>query len=542
MPERLGRTGTRSDTDETAVEPGTGDAGPAGAGAGWRRLSRRTLGVHLKWLVPPAASLGAYALWTGGDLEVASLYKLGMVSVAFVAVTVYEVVQLLTTHFRVTGEVFELRKGLVLRRHRSIRRGRVRRVDLTAGPAQQLFALVIVRIGTGSGPHGKDHEVKLSALSKRDALALQAELLAGAGAPAEDPARDPAVAEDGTIAALRWSWIRYAPLTMWGGLAIVGLVALATRVADWFGLSLDGVFRWLARFFQEASPVQVILSFGAVFAVLSALSSLLLFCEQWWRYRFEIEGRYTYRVRRGLLTTRQIAIDRRRVRGVEVTQPLPLRLFGAGRVEVIATGLGASDDDYTGMQVVTPAVPRGEADRIAAAIAEQSPSPTATTRLRPHPPAALRRRLLRGVAAALVPAAVLVVLGWSIAPAVLPSVGIVAAAGVLLGLLLGVDAYRALGHDVSGDYLVTRYGTLRRHTVALRRDGVIGWRISRSPGQRLSGLVTVSAVTAAGKGGAYQVRDVRLPDGVAFAGEAVPGLLAPFVVARQAPEPEPARR
>ncbi|MEV6446221.1 PH domain-containing protein [Amycolatopsis sp. NPDC051716] len=532
MPERLGRTETRSDADETAVEPETGDAG-----AGWRRLSRRTLGVHLKWLVPPAASLGAYALWTGGELEVASLYKLGMVSVAFVAVTVYEVVQLLTTRFRVTGEVFELRKGLVLRRHRSIRRDRVRRVDLTAGPAQQLFALVIVRIGTGSGPQGKDHEVTLSALSKRDALALQAELLAGAGAAAED---DPA--EDGTIAALRWSWIRYAPLTMWGGLAIVGLVALATRVADWFGLSLDGVFRWLARFFQEASPVQVILSFGVVFAVLSALSSLLLFCEQWWRYRFEVEGLYTYRVRRGLLTTRQIAIDRRRVRGVEVTQPLPLRLFGAGRVEVLATGLGASDDDYTGMQVVTPAVPRGEADRIAAAIAEQSPSPTATTRLRPHPPAALRRRLLRAVLAALVPAAVLAVLGWTIAPAVLPSVGIVAAAGVVLGVLLGVDAYRALGHDVSGDYLVTRYGTLRRHTVALRRDGVIGWRISRSPGQRLSGLVTVSAVTAAGKGGAYQVRDVRLPDGVAFAGEAVPGLLAPFVVPRQAPEPEPAHR
>ena len=464
MPESRGRTGTRSRADETAVEPAAGDSGPADAepGGGRRRLNLRMLGVHLKWLVPPAASLGAYALWTGGGLKVVSLYRLGMV--------------------------------------RSIRRGRVRRVDLTAGPAQRLFALVIVRIGTGSGSHGKDHEVKLPALSKRDALALQAELLAGADVPAENPAR--AAAEDGTIAALRWSWIRYAPLTMWGGLAIV---ALATRVADWFGPTLDGVFRWLERFFQEASPVQVILSFGGVFAVLSALSSLLLFCEQWWRYRFEIEGHCTYRVRRGLVTTRRIAIDRRRVRGVEVTQPLPLRLFGAGRVEVIATGLGGSDDDYTGMQVVTPAVPRGEADRIAAA---------------------------------LVPAAVLAVLGWTVAPAVLPSVWIVAAAGVLIAVLLGVDAYRALGHDVSGDHLVIRYGAVRRHTVALGRDGVIGWRISRSPGQRPAGLVTVSAVTAAGKGGAYKVRDVGLPEGVAFAGEAVPGLLAPFMVREQAPVPE----
>ncbi|MFB9682821.1 PH domain-containing protein [Amycolatopsis plumensis] len=539
MPEGQGRTEILA--GETAVAP-SGNTGPAeaGPGDGWRRLNLRMLGVHLKWLVPPAASLGAYAVWTGGDLQVASLYKLAMVSVAFVAVTGYEMVQLLTTRFRLTGEVFELRKGLVLRRHRSIRRDRVRRVDLTAGPAQQLFALVVVRVGTGSGSHGKDHEVKLSALAKRDALALQAELLAGADASAENSARG--TAEDGTIAALRWSWIRYAPLTMWGGLAIVGIVALATRVADWFGLTLDGVFDWLARFFREASPAQVILSFGGVFAVLSALSSLLLFCEQWWRYRFEVEGRYTYRVRRGLVTTRRIAIDRRRIRGVEVTQPLPLRLFGAGRVEVIATGLGSSDDDYTGMQVVTPAVPRGEADRIAGAIAEQAPSPTATTPLRSHPRAALRRRLLRSVAAALVPAVVLAVLGWTVAPDVLPGAGIVAVAGVLIAVLLGVDAYRALGHEVSGDYLVTRYGTLRRHTVALRRDGVIGWRISRSPGQRLAGLVTVSAVTAAGKGGAYQVRDVGFPDGLAFAGEAVPGLLAPFVVGAQATEPEPEAR
>jgi len=122
MPESHGRTGIRSDPGETAVEPAAGDAGPAdaGPGGGWRRLNRRTLGVHLKWLVPPAASLGAYALWTGGDLQVASLYRLALVSVAFVAVTAYEMVQLLTTRFRVTDEVFELRKGLALRRHRSI--------------------------------------------------------------------------------------------------------------------------------------------------------------------------------------------------------------------------------------------------------------------------------------------------------------------------------------------------------------------------------------------------------------------------------------
>ena len=103
-------------------------------------------------------------------------------------------------------------------------------------------------------------------------------------------------------------------------------------------------------------------------------------------------------------------------------------------------------------------------------------------------------------------------------------------------LLLGLDRYRQLGHELTARHLVTRQGSLVRGTVALQRDGVIGWTVRQSLFQRRAGVVTVEAVTAAGQGG-YTVLDVAAADGVALADAAVPRLLTPFLL----PRPEDAR-
>jgi len=493
--------------------------------AEWLRLNRRMLGVHLKWLIPPALSIALYAIWTGGDLNKAALFRLGFFSALFVFVTMFQTVQLFTTRFRVTSELFEMRQGLLLRQHRSIPRDRVRRVDLAASPIHQLFRLTVLRIGTGQQHGGAAQEIKLAALSQTDALVLREELLRRSGEDSSGPGED----VDRPIAELDWSWIRYAPLTVWGALAMAAVAGAVVKVSDWFGLSLNGLFERLSDFFGALSGGEVVAVLVGGFVLLGGLSSLLVFTEQWWSYRLEREGVYTYRIRRGLLTTRQIAIDRRRIRGVEVTQPLLMRLVGAGRVEVIATGLDASDQDYTKLQVLTPAVPLAEANRIAAAIAEERTSPTSSARLRRHPTSALRRRLVRATAAAALPVAVLAALGMTVAPALLTVAWIVAAVLLPTALLIGLDAYRALGNAMSGGYLVTRYGALHRRTAALRRDGVIGWKFVQSPTQRMARLTTVSAITAAGKGGAYKVRDVGMPDGLGLAEEAVPDLLTQFL-------------
>jgi putative membrane protein len=93
---------------------------------------------------------------------------------------------------------------------------------------------------------------------------------------------------------------------------------------------------------------------------------------------------------------------------------------------------------------------------------------------------------------------------------------------------LAIDRFHNLGHTLTGRYLVSRSGSFDRRTVALQRDGIIGWQVRRSFFQRRVGLVTLMATIAAGRGG-YHVLDITESDGLRLAEEAVPGLLAPFV-------------
>ncbi|GAA1091410.1 hypothetical protein [Nocardiopsis composta] len=68
-----------------------------------------------------------------------------------------------------------------------------------------------------------------------------------------------------------------------------------------------------------------------------------------------------------------------------------------------------------------------------------------------------------------------------------------------------------------------------RSTVALKRDAVIGWTVTRSPLQRRAGLSTLGATVAADSG-VHRARDIGHSQGLALADEAVPGLLTPFLL------------
>jgi putative membrane protein len=103
-----------------------------------------------------------------------------------------------------------------------------------------------------------------------------------------------------------------------------------------------------------------------------------------------------------------------------------------------------------------------------------------------------------------------------------------------VALLLALDRYRNLGHQLTPRHLVTRQGSVQRRTVALQRAGIIGWTFRQSVFQRSAGLVEVEAVTAAGAGG-YIVLDVAAPDGVALADATTPHLLTPFLQRQESP-------
>jgi putative membrane protein len=436
---------------------------------------------------------------------------------AILAVVLAGIARWFTTRYRVTDERVELRSGLLFRRRRSVPRDRIRTVDLTAGPVHRLFGLAVLNIGTGQRTEGTDAgEMSLDAVSAAEADRLRRRLLERAAVTQPEAQAPP----EQVIARLDWSWLRYAPLTTSSLVAVGAVAGAAGQLAGDLGVDptdVDAING--AREQLDTAPLWLGATVFAVFVLIVAvLGSILIFVEGWWGFRLVREAGGTLRVRRGALTTRSISLEESRMRGVEISEPLLLRVGRGGRLAAIATGLGGSRGEGRG--TLLPPAPVTEAHRVAAAVLAEAAAPT-TAPLRRHPAAALRRRLLRGA----LPVPVAVVLWLLPVASWIPWVVV---ALLPLTLLLAVDAYRNLGHGLTQRYLVTRHGAGVRRCAALQRSGVIGWTVSQSVFQRRAGLVTLVATTAAGSGG-YAVHDVVTSDGLAVAEAAVPGLLAPFL-------------
>ena len=507
----------------------------------WRRLDPRMLLVH------PAVELvrflpvlvGVFVLGRTGEpawwqaLSVAVPIVLGLL-------------RYLTTRYRVTPTQIELSRGLVSRNVLTARLDRVRAVEVTATLIHRVLGLAKVEIGTASTAD-EDHAFTLDGLPLGEARALRAALLhrtgtpayaavpggpglpwAGApGAPAPDAPGDlePPVAwpdlEDEVLVRLDPTWVRYAPLTSSGNVIAAGLVAALGQFWDRLGPRLfreDDVVGYVER-----TSLSLLLTVALLaFVVLGAVLSLLGYLVTNWGFTLSRDGGgRSFHVRRGLFTSTETSLERERVRGLEVSEPLGLRIAGAARLAAVVTGVRGKDSGST--QLVPPA-PRGVVDATGAAvIGDERPL---RQPLRQHGPAARRRRWTRALAvAAVVPAGLAVAClttdlsWWTVA------LGLVA---LPVAAALAADRYRRLGHALTPQHLVVRSGTLRGRRDVLQRTGIIGWTVRQSWFQRRAGLATLVATTAAGKQ-AYAAHDVPLAQAVALADEAVPGLLTPFL-------------
>ncbi|MFG3035340.1 PH domain-containing protein [Streptomyces sp. NPDC048330] len=501
-----------------------------GPGGEWRRLDRRTLlataavlcGVAGGAALPVAAGLAGSL-----PLRQAVSWILAGALLLVLAGTAGDYVRWRRTRYRVGPERVDLHTGLLLLKRRSLARERIRTVDLTANPLQRLLSLVKVRIGTGEHAGGGESTLELDLVTRAEGERLRRELLARAAVPGA-PDRDSA------LAVLDPRWIRYAPVSFLAP-ALGGAAAGAVlQVSEWFGAQAR-VIDWIGDRFQDVSPLWVVLDLVLVATVVGAVGALGLWVEMWWNYRLEREPGGTLRVSRGLFTARSVSLEERRLRGIELVAPLGVRMCGAARVDAVATGLVQdSDDKHADLRNLLPAVDRAVADRVAADVLGEPEPPTGAP-LTAHPRAARTRRLRRALWAVLVPVALLAVLGVLLTPVLLYVAGGCAVVLTPIAVLFALDAYRGLGHTVSGGYLVTRSGTLRRATVALRRGGVIGWTVKQSYFQRRAGLLTLTATTAAGSG-AYAVLDAGESEGLSFAAAAVPDLLGPFLEPAERPE------
>jgi putative membrane protein len=490
----------------------------------WRRLDPRMLLVHpvqeiFKFL---PIIIGAFVLGGGGGDR--NWWQ--FVGVAFPIAL--GVMRFVTTQFRVTTTQVELQRGLLSRKVLTARLDRVRAVELTSSPIHRILGLAKVEVGTASGGTDDDDKFVLDGLPIEQAREMRVALLHRAGpvaALSEAGAVVPTVSEDVVLLEFDRRWVRYAPLTSSGNVIAAGLLAVLGQ----FGESLsDRFFDRIAMldWARETSVATVVplavAAFLVLFLVMGAVFAVLGYLITNWGFTLsrDAQGR-SFNVSRGLLTTSETSLERERVRGLEVVEPLGLRLVNAGRLAAIVTGVSASESSRS--QLVPPA-PREVIDATGAEVLEVT-EPLQMA-LRKHGTAARRRRYTR----ALMGAAVLPVAFTGLAVADLAPWWLVLPAllGVPASLLLAADRYRRLGHGMTDDYVVVRSGSLRGRRDVLQRSGIIGWNVQQSWFQRRAGLATLVATTAAGRQ-AYAAVDIPEAQAVAFADAAVPGLVTPFL-------------
>ncbi|MEV0277358.1 PH domain-containing protein [Streptomyces sp. NPDC050610] len=490
----------------------------------WRSLDPRTLAVHCAWLGAPLGSLALTALATGGRLDTRAWITLGAIAAAFACVTAAGLITYRRTRYRVTADAFELRTGLFTRRSRTVPLHRVRNVDLTANPVQRFFGVTVLRAGT-AGSDGGSGELRLEALSRPAAERLRAQLLARAGT---DRHADP------VLAAFDPRRLRFAPLTFWVFGGVFAAAGAAYRVLHEVGLE-PWQFGFVRRVFEDfgnsALWLTIPLALLAVAAV-GSVGAVVLYVENWWNYRLEWTDSATLGVRRGLLTTRAVSIERARLRGVVLREPLLLRAGGGATVRAVAAGLGDRDENRRRSAVLPPAT-RAEALRVCGGMLTGL-APDASLEgheLTPHPRPALRRRTVRGAVGVVLPVTLaLTVLGALLTPVLLYCAAGFALVAVPVVRWLARDAYRALGHAITGRWLLIRSGTFTRDTVTLDRNAVLAWTFTDTPFSRRAALVTTTAAVAAGEDG-YRIRDMSAGEAAEFADEATPGIVGEFLVA-----------
>jgi putative membrane protein len=476
---------------------------------GWKRLDRRMLLVHPvkevgRFLVPLVVFVAFGRSSSDGGLW--GLAALGIPVLLGFA-------RYVTTSYRLTHARVELRRGLLNKRVLSTPLDRVRTVDLTASPIHRLLGLVTVQIGTGHTASKGDERLSLDGLSVAAASELRRVLLHVS--PSADPE---AVAGDTPRVVLRLdpSWVRFAPLTSTGLViagAALGFVTQLMHTLQWSpSVSRDRV----------AHTSLVLLGILAVVGVLVALCVLAVTGYLVTNFGFQLSHTSSdgsWHLRRGLFTTRETSLDDARVSGVSIGEPLGLRLAHGARLSAVVTGLGRKQQ---GSSLLVPPAPRAEVDRVAVEVLGRS-GPVIGS-LRPHGGRAVRRRWTR----ALVPAAVVAVVGLALTYEVSAWFTVVAPFALVVGVGLALDRSRALGHDLVDGYLVARSGSLDRRREALATTSVIGWNLRATWFQRRAGLTELVATTAGGRQ-RVRVLDVPEDEAVALARTAQPGLLEQFL-------------
>ena len=499
------------------------------AGTPWRRLSLRML------LVDPLGSLTKLlpvflvSLWIGSDRH-EYWFETGLVTL----VVVIGALRWISTSYRVGETHIVLRKGFFNRQVVTVARDRIRSVDTESDLFHRLMRVSIVEVGTGQSESGKDSagRFRLHAIATSEVEPLRDELLGhlrldSDALAAEGVAGGSRYGED--LARLRLSWARFAPFSLLGVGTLFSLWLFTLPMGDFH----DSVMRLpvvtaTERFCDSLGrPWDFV---GRVIAVwlVTAVLAVIAYCFRFGRYALTDHGSVIY-VQNGVFRRKHQALDKARLRGVEMWVPVFLRVFGGGRLEPIMTGTKRGNTGST----LLPQAPLSDVRRVATRIVGD-PAPV-TVPLRRHPRRAVYRRITRGLFPFYLVAAIALLIRWDRGPGVdvwlywgLPF-------AFVFFVALSIDRIRMLGHALLPGHLVTSHGSWTAKRAILEDDGIIAWTVTQTPFQARAGVASSIAATPAGDG-SYQILDIDAREAWTLAEAITPGITD--VWGRQVPRAE----
>ncbi len=411
--------------------------------------------------------------------------------------------------YRIEAGRLVIERGILRHTTRIVPLDRIRGVDLQAPWLHRVLGLVQVEVEAAAGGSSAA-ELTLAAVSAEEGERLRRALLsAGSRETATDdppPARVLYRAGPRLLVAGGLTSGRYilAPL------AVIGVIA---NFADDLPSTLgDRLLSEAAeRVPTEVLGLSVLVVAGVFLAlVLAAAGSLLTD----WSFELTDDGDRLV-AQRGLLTRRTVAIDRSRVRGFDLRDSPLRRAFGLVGMRVVAAGVAGG---RPGRTALAPVIASEDARVLAR---ELDPLVMPDAPLERHPKAALPRRLTRAVVVPAMLGVVAVGLQWWLPAAILFTLG-------LVGVFLGLDRYRQLGHHFDGRRLAVREGSLSRRWTSLDPRAIVSYAIQRSPFQARSGLCTI--VLHLGQGaGSRRVLDCSEEQAAVLLAELDVPLFEPFI-------------
>ncbi|WP_235026727.1 PH domain-containing protein [Dietzia lutea] len=486
--------------------------------APWERLSWRMLLVYPLGMLTRLLPLFLISLWLGSNR---SNYWFEIVIVSMVILG--GVLRWLSTSYQVGSTHIILRKGFFSRQVVTVARQRIRSVDTESDLFHRVLRVSIVEVGTGRSDSGKSdaERFRLDAIDTALVEPLRDELLK------HRRALDPSLSEEDEVQwgskygedIARWkvTWARFAPFSFIGFGVLFSLWLITWQMGDMHDRIMDlavveGTIAWLDSLGQPWASVGKCVAIWAVAGVLA----IITYAIRYGKYALTDHGQLLY-VQNGVLRRKHQALDKARLRGVEMRLPVYLRMLGGGRLEPIMTGTKKGATAST----LLPQAPIKDVRRVAIRILGDS-TPV-TVPLRRHPWKAVRRRITRGLLPFWIVAGLIVLVRIDSGPSADIWVEWGIPAALVFLLLLAADRIRMLGHALLPGMLVSSHGSWSAKRTVLEADGIIGWTVTQSVFQRSAGVATVAAATPAGNG-VYSVMDIDADEAWALAEALTPGI------------------